>query len=110
MISSIAIPPFGVEISPAKFLEIYKTEIENILHKSNECANQYCIFHNPSDHHMKEWPITIRLDRIGGLCERVCEHGTGHPDPDSLAYVITLPNASKYEGVHGCDGCCNPRD
>ena len=38
--------------------------------------------------------------RVGGLVEIVCEHGVGHPSK-----LLTPP--SRYNGVHGCDGCCS---
>lgn len=38
------------------------------------------------------------------LAERVCRHGIGHPDPDSLAYLES--RGVEGMGVHGCDGCC----
>lgn len=51
---------------------------------------------------MVKWPINIRYDR-NCLVERVCKHGVGHPDPDSVAY---LEEKGIDDGVHGCDGCC----
>jgi hypothetical protein len=62
-----------------------------------------CSVHRPSLHHMRLWPMHWRHDR--GLLERICpEHGTGHPDPDDLAYHVR--NGRDYQGVHGCCGCC----
>ncbi len=52
-----------------------------------------------TDHHMKTWPTNIRFDR-GGLVERICPHGIGHPDPDSLRQM------KNDNGTHGCDRCC----
>jgi hypothetical protein len=44
--------------------------------------------------------------------ERICPHGVGHPDPDDLAYRISIAKKmgkdTKYLGIHGCDGCCTP--
>lgn len=86
--------------------------IEGRIHLPQQCGDELCIFHGPSDHLMVGWPIHVRADRSFGLCERICEHGTGHPDPDSLAFVehmfveMGLGNVAKYEGYHGCDGCC----
>lgn len=90
-----------------------------ITHKPNECGGEHCVLHNPSDHHMSEWTIYIRLDREFALAERLCPHGIGHPDPDSLSYIRQqvsmmkkdFPMADKPYGpyasdVHGCDGCC----
>jgi len=36
-----------------------------------------------------------------GIIERMCIHGVGHPDPDSLTYLH-----GRDDGVHGCCGCC----
>lgn len=67
-----------------------------ITHSADKCKGQNCPVHNPSDHHMKDWPQHYRADC--GITERICPHGIGHPDPDD-------PNPDK---VHGCDGCCEP--
>jgi hypothetical protein len=76
------------------------------MHDSDMCEGTFCPFHNPSDHHMKNWKMVIRYDR-GGLVERICKHGVGHPDPDSLAWLKSV--GSKDDGVHGCCGygCCS---
>lgn len=74
---------------------------EGSYHPVAVCKGSHCPFHNPSDHHMKDWPMVIRAS---GLTERVCPHGIGHPDPDSLAWM----EGDGYMGfdIHGCDGCC----
>lgn len=77
---------------------------QKCYHKASQCKGHHCCFHNPSKHHMNKWPMHIRLDR-GGLTERKCAHGIGHPDPDSLAWLNRM--GSEDEGVHGCDGCCH---
>ena len=64
------------------------------LHSIERCRPQHGVIHNPSDHHMRDWPTHFRDDRH--LMERMCPHGVGHPDPDD-------PNPNT---VHGCDGCC----
>lgn len=69
------------------------------IHDREECDGRPCVIHNPSDHVMRDWPTHWREDR--GLMERICEHGIGHPDPDSRAYL------SVGGGIHGCDGCCS---
>lgn len=72
-------------------------------HGPDRCANDpSCCIHNPSAHHMVDWPMHWRGDR--GLMERICPHGIGHPDPDDIAYKVSIGRTS--EGVHGCDGCC----
>ena len=65
-----------------------------IVHDRKACRNKYCPIHNPSDHHMKDWPTNWREDR--GMMERICPHGIGHPDPDD----------KDADPVHGCCGCC----
>lgn len=47
-----------------------------------------CCIHSPSNHHMSEWPMNWRSDT--GVMERMCPHGTGHPDPDHMTYVRSL--------------------
>ena len=70
------------------------------VHAEEDCVGRCCI-HNPSDHHMVDWPTNWRDDRK--MMERICEHGVGHPDPDDLAF-------SGRDGVHGCDLCCFPKE
>jgi len=72
-----------------------------IFHAPASCAGSACAIHNPSAHHMRDWPINAREST---LIERVCPHGIGHPDPDSLAY-FKRRGWDGY-GVHGCDNCC----
>jgi hypothetical protein len=45
----------------------------------------------------------IRTDR-NNLMERVCPHGIGHPDPDSLEWLHRIDTPD--DGAHSCDGCC----
>ena len=68
-------------------------------HQANLCSGQFCTVHNRSDHSMRSFPQHWRGDR--GIMERICSHGTGHPDPDE--FKLTLDES---EGVHGCCGCC----
>lgn len=73
------------------------------VHNPSLCEGRGCPVHHPSDHRMVNWPLHWRADR--GLMERLCpEHGTGHPDPDDIAYKVSIGLTS--EGVHGCCGCC----
>jgi len=67
------------------------------VHPATKCAGEACTIHNPSDHHMRQWPLNWRGDR--GTMERICPHGVGHPDPDGIS----------EDTVHGCDGCCRPQ-
>lgn len=73
-------------------------------HGPSKCEGRPCCIHNPSPHHMREWPLNIRFDR--GITERMCPHGIGHPDPDDAAYRKTRPGGFD-DGTHGCDGCCS---
>jgi hypothetical protein len=85
-------------IRPKGSMERYKlvgSDRVLLVHPKTKCKGQHCCIHNPSDHHMKEWPQNWRDDR--GIMERICPHGIGHPDPDD-------PSTDK---VHGCDGCCS---
>jgi hypothetical protein len=66
-----------------------------MVHSEGLCEG-YCPIHNPSDHHMIDWPLHWRGDR--GILERMCKCGVGHPDPDDLS----------TDTVHGCCGCCAP--
>jgi len=72
-----------------------------MVHPKKDCAGPHCPFHAPSKHHMAAWPMILRETT---LVERQCEHGIGHPDPDSLAWF--KKNKIKGYEVHGCDGCC----
>lgn len=76
--------------------------LENV-HPATQCSGEFCVLHNPSDHHMREWPLNWRDDR--SIMERICPHGIGHPDPDDLAHLERVGRTG--EGVHGCDGCCH---
>lgn len=76
---------------------------ESILaHSKDKCAGTVCAIHNPSDHHMREWPQHWRDDR--GIIERICKHGVGHPDPDDYAI-----RTGRDSGIHGCCGCCHKK-
>jgi hypothetical protein len=78
------------------------------VHSPSDCAGEYCVMHNPSYHHMRDFPTWWRPDRA--LMERLCPHGVGHPDPDHIEAVRILrgDEAARTESVHGCDGCCAP--
>jgi len=80
------------------------TKIKDLknVHNPSLCSGRNCVIHNPSDNHMKDWPLNWRDDRK--IMERICEHGVGHPDRDELTYQDSRGNFSV--GIHGCDGCC----
>lgn len=71
-------------------------------HDESQCKEQHCCIHNPSNHHMRDWPIKYRANL--GIVERICPHGIGHPDPDDIAYHLKQGNS--WIAIHGCDGCC----
>jgi len=75
----------------------YKSNQILLTHRPDKCQGTHCAVHNPSEHHMRDWPQHYRWD--AGITERICQHGIGHPDPDDVG-------AKGY--VHGCDGCCTP--
>lgn len=83
------------------------------VHTTDACAGEHCVIHNPSDHHMRDWPAYMRQDDFAcKLVERHCKHGVGHPDPDSAAWLDQNgPEGSRGTwSIHGCDGCCCPRE
>ena len=91
--------------------EVYVTGMGQLLWsvhpRSEGCFSRGCVIHAPSDHCMRGFPTLWREDR--GLMERVCSHGTGHPDPDDMSYKKTILTPENYhaEGIHGCCGCCH---
>lgn len=73
------------------------------VHPETLCRGRVCVIHNPTDHHMRTWPLHWRGDRA--IFERICKHGTGHPDPDQFPYWERT--GQPWQKVHGCDGCCS---
>ena len=73
------------------------------VHTQEHCAGSVCTLHNPTDHHMRDWPMLWRDDRK--MFERVCEHRVGHPDPDQEDYLAERGD----DMTHGCDGCCSEK-
>jgi hypothetical protein len=74
------------------------------VHPASACQGRHCVLHNPSDHHMREWPTLYRGD--WGRMDRLCPHGIGHPDPDDVAWHRSQ---GREMGGHTCDGCCQER-
>ena len=75
------------------------------VHKGAVCQGSNCAIHSPSDHPLKDARIVLRRDGFKfGLAERICEHGIGHSDPDSVVFYNSVGELGM--GVHGCDGCC----
>jgi hypothetical protein len=75
------------------------------IHSAKECTGKYCVIHNPSNHHMKDWPLIWREDR--GIFERICPCGVGHPDPDALKHEVEYEEDTSAR-IHGCCGHCDP--
>jgi hypothetical protein len=84
-----------VEIDPGKedFMDDFGHYMINV-HTKETCSGK-CTIHNHSDHALSDKPLLWRNDR--GIFEHICEHGIGHPCPDSLL--------TGDSGVHGCCGC-----
>jgi hypothetical protein len=77
------------------------------VHAKEKCnGDRPCPIHNPSPHYMVNWPLHWRDDKR--IFERMCPHGVGHPDPDTLSYVELKRGEEEtyYKSIHGCDGCC----
>lgn len=75
------------------------------VHKANVCEGQTCAIHNPSEHPLKDAAMVLRDDPFKyAMPERICEHGIGHPDRDSVAWYSQ--QGVHGMGVHGCDNCC----
>lgn len=80
-------------------------DLGQFLHPEHHCAGEPCTFHNPTEHKMRDWPVILRAS---ALIERVCEHGTGHPDPDSAWWKNKqMGHEPGTWETHGCDGCCH---
>ena len=78
------------------------------VHPPEACAGRPCVIHNPSDHHMRGWPIRWRCELR--IMERICPHGNGHPDPDDDNYRIDIGHGllGALHRKSRCDGCCDP--
>lgn len=79
------------------------------VHKRTvDCDINGCAIHNPSYHPLSDAKQFMREDR-GFLIERICDHGIGHPDPDSASFMAKNGYGSSI-WIHGCDGCCREED
>lgn len=77
-----------------------------IVHDPVQCAGEFCCVHNPSEHHMRDWPQRWVASRYTMF--RVCPHDVGHPDPDDIRFKRKAfgPLAAWRVASHICDGCC----
>jgi hypothetical protein len=76
-----------------------------IIHDPAHCKGERCIWHNPTPQHsMSHLPFILR---DSGLVERACPCGVGHPDPDSVDFMLRT-TGEEHWGVHGCcrESCC----
>lgn len=76
------------EITEGEFAGSYLTatgEIIGNVHSEELCQGRPCVMHHPSDHSMREFKTHWRDDR--GIMERICPHGIGHPDPDTISFI-----------------------
>ena len=76
-----------------------------LVHLRDKCDGDNCPIHNPSPHHMRDWPMILRTS---GLVERRCPSRIGHPDPDSAEWLNKMTSEGQGWELHGCDGCCDP--
>jgi hypothetical protein len=92
-------------VAPKRLGEAHQIGNKSVLtHTYDQCVGRNCVIHNPSEHRMRGWEKNYRPDT--GRTERLCEHGVGHPDPDDVAYWLTLGKTQSSVTTHGCDGCC----
>jgi hypothetical protein len=77
----------------------------NVHKRSIDCDVNGCAIHNPSYHPLSDAIQIMRSDRLP-LIERICDHGIGHPDPDSASFIVRITEDASW-WIHGCDGCCN---
>jgi hypothetical protein len=76
------------------------------VHEVDDSCENGCVIHDPSEHPMASFLTHYRTDRQ--IMERICPHGIGHPDPDSIAFAVKKNGVdfAALELIHGCDGCC----
>jgi len=87
---------FEVDPNKGQFTDDFGNHMVNV-HKRDNCSGS-CTIHNHSEHPLSDKPLLWRNDRK--IFEHMCEHGIGHPCPDSLR---------NDPGIHGCDFCCNDK-
>lgn len=90
-------PAFDIDPDKESFTDDFGNHIVNI-HRLENCSGN-CTIHKHSEHPLSNAPLLWRNDRK--IFEHICEHGIGHPCPDSL---------QNDSGIHGCDRCCTNRE
>lgn len=99
--------PISGKDKPIPTYETHVMDGVNVLtHPIERCKGRNCVIHNPSDHHMRDWPK--RFHQPSQQTARVCKHGVGHPDPDDVAYWREIEHR-RINTSHDCDGCCTPK-
>lgn len=92
---------------PGRFTDDYGQRLTSIHQESDDCREHGCTIHNPSEDSEAIGKRFWRADR--GIMERQCQHGVGHPDPDSVRFWQREhgDDFASLHSVHGCDGCCS---
>lgn len=91
--------------------EVLQDERSLETHPRRRCEGRPCVVHAPTIHALRDFRLSWREDRQ--IFERICTHGVGHPDPDSMWFWRELERSRDWPGfaagqaVHGCDGCCH---
>lgn len=80
------------------------------VHGADQCRLEHCCIHNPSDHPLKDRPLS--WSQPIHTMFRMCEHDLPHPDPDDLEYKAATLDFGLLEAItsthiHHCDGCCH---
>lgn len=93
------------------------------VHGPLTCAGGACAIHNPSEHHMRDWPLGFLKLGVSGMVgaqlagyalvvgTRTCGHEVPHLDPDSLAHTVEAMGIGAATVMvawerRSCDGCC----
>jgi hypothetical protein len=74
------------------------------IHRPELCVGRHCVIHKPSAHKMSELPLIWNSPET--QMERLCEHDVTHPDPDDLAYWLSV--RQPWKAFHECcpENCC----
>lgn len=77
------------------------------VHPAANCSGEHCWVHNPSDSHMKTWPVA--WDAHSRIAYRLCpEHRHPHPDLDDFRYRhrYSAKYSGWFENMYGKHECC----
>lgn len=113
----------GVNGSPSGVFDLDVVALHDgtllVTHPAGRCLFHHCVIHNPSPHSLRAAPLV--WDDALRLMFRMCDHGSVHPDPDSLGFKNFAalakrgggaPHMLAYDGWHPCcEGrCCVEAD